>query len=49
MVDSSVIAKLWTAYGVNIIVLTVLLLIAWAIGLGLRRFVIKDRGDSKKG
>jgi len=49
MVDSSVIAKLWSAYGVNIIVLTILLVVAWAVGLAMRRFGGKDKGDSKKG
>jgi hypothetical protein len=49
MVDLGMVARLWSAYGINIIVLIVLLLIAWIIGLVLRRSQVKGREGPKKG
>jgi len=49
MVDWAMVAELWSAYGVNIIVLIILLLIAWIIGLLLRRSQAKGKEGSKKG
>jgi len=49
MVDLSMVAKLWSAYGINIIVLIILLLIAWIIGLVMQRSQAKGKEGSKKG
>jgi len=49
MVDLAMVAKLWSAYGVNILVLIILLLIAWVMGLRIRRSQVKGRGGSTKG
>jgi len=49
MVEWAVVAKLWSAYGVNIIVLIILLLIAWIIGLVTQRSQIKGKEGTKKG
>ena len=49
MVDPGMVARLWSAYGVNIIVLIILLLIAWIIGLALQRSQAKGKESSKKG
>jgi hypothetical protein len=49
MVDLAMVAKLWSAYGVNIIVLITLLLIAWIIGLVIQRSQVKGKEASKKG
>lgn len=49
MIDWAIVAKIWASYGVNIIVLTVLLLIAWIIGILVQRLQAKDKGNSKKG
>jgi len=49
MVDLGMVARLWSAYGVNIIVLIILLLIAWIIGMVLQRSQAKGNESSKKG
>jgi Na+-transporting methylmalonyl-CoA/oxaloacetate decarboxylase gamma subunit len=49
MVDSAMVAKLWSAYGVNIIVLIILLLVAWIVGLVIQRSQVKGKEGSKKG
>lgn len=49
MVDLGMVAKLWSAYGVNIIVLIILLLVAWIIGLVVQRSQVKGKEGSKKG
>lgn len=49
MVDLSMVAKLWSAYGVNIIVLIILLLVAWIMGLVVQRSLVKGKEGSKKG
>jgi len=49
MVDLGMVAKLWSAYGVNIIVLIILLLVAWIIGLIVQRSQVKGKEGSKKG
>lgn len=49
MVDLAMVAKLWSAYGVNIIILIILLLIAWIIGLVIQRSQVKGKEGSKKG
>jgi hypothetical protein len=49
MVEWAVVAKLWSAYGVNIILLIILLLIAWIIGLVIQRSQIKGKEGTKKG
>jgi Na+-transporting methylmalonyl-CoA/oxaloacetate decarboxylase gamma subunit len=49
MVDWAIVARLWSAYGVNIIVLIILLLIAWIIGLVIQRSRVKGKEVSKKG
>jgi Na+-transporting methylmalonyl-CoA/oxaloacetate decarboxylase gamma subunit len=43
MIDLGMVAKLWSAYGVNIIVLIILLLIAWIMGLVIQRSQVKDK------
>jgi len=49
MVDWAIVAKIWSAYGVNIIVLIILLLIAWIIGLVIQRSQVKGKEGSRKG
>ena len=49
MIDWAIVAKLWSAYGVNIIVLSILLLIAWIMGLVIQRSRVKGKEVSKKG
>lgn len=49
MGDLGMVAKLWSAYGVNIIVLIILLLIAWIMGLAIKRSQVKGKEGSKKG
>lgn len=49
MVDLGMVAKLWSAYGVSIIVLIILLLIAWIMGLVIQRSQVKGKEGSKKG
>lgn len=49
MVDLGMVAKLWSAYGVNIIVLIILLLVAWIIGLVIQRSQVKDKEGSDRG
>lgn len=49
MVDLAMVAKLWSAYGVNIIILIILLLIAWITGLVMQRSQVKGKEGSKKG
>lgn len=49
MVESAMVGKLWSAYGVNILVLIILLLIAWIIGLVIQRSQVKGKEGSKKG
>jgi len=49
MVDLAMVAKLWSAYGANIIILIILLLIAWIIGLMMQRSQVKGKEGSKKG
>lgn len=49
MIDWAIIAKIWAGYGVNIIVLIILLLIAFIVGLVVQKLRVKDEGDSKKG
>jgi Na+-transporting methylmalonyl-CoA/oxaloacetate decarboxylase gamma subunit len=49
MVDWAIVAKLWSAYGVNIIVLIILLLVAWIVGLVIHRSQVKGKEGSKKG
>ena len=49
MIDWGIVAKIWAGFGVNIIVLTILLLIAWIVGLVVQRLQVKGEGDSKKG
>jgi hypothetical protein len=48
MVDLGMVAKLWSAYGINIIVLIILLLIAWIIGLVMQRSQAEGKEGSKK-
>ena len=48
MVDLAMAARLWSAYGVNILVLIILLLIAWIVGLAIRRSRVKDKQGSEK-
>jgi len=49
MIDWAIVAKIWSAYGINIIILIILLLIAWIIGLVMQRSQVKGKEDSKKG
>jgi Na+-transporting methylmalonyl-CoA/oxaloacetate decarboxylase gamma subunit len=49
MVDLATVARIWSAYGVNIIVLIILLLVAWIIGLVIQRSQVKGKEGSKKG
>jgi len=49
MIDWGIVTKIWAGYGVNIIVLTILLLMAWIVGLVVQRLQVKGEGDSKKG
>jgi hypothetical protein len=49
MIDWAIVAKIWAGYGVNIIVLTVLLLIAWIVGILVQRLRVKGKDNSKKG
>lgn len=49
MVDLAMVAKLWSAYGVNIIVLIILLIVAWIIGLVMQRSQAKGKEGPKKG
>jgi Na+-transporting methylmalonyl-CoA/oxaloacetate decarboxylase gamma subunit len=49
MVDLGMVAKLWSAYGVCIIVLIILLLVAWIVGVVVQRSRVKDKEGSKKG
>jgi len=51
MIDWGTIGKIWSAYGVNILVLVILLLIAWAVGIVVQRMAKtgkEDKGSSKK-
>jgi len=45
----NVVARLWSAYGVNIIVLLILLLIVWIIGQVMQRSQVKSKESLKKG
>jgi Na+-transporting methylmalonyl-CoA/oxaloacetate decarboxylase gamma subunit len=49
MTDWGIIARIWAGYGVNIIVLIILLLIVWIVGLVVQRLLAKSKIDSKKG
>lgn len=49
MIDLSMVGKVWSAYGVNIIVLIILLLVAWIMGLVTERSQVKGKEGSKKG
>jgi Na+-transporting methylmalonyl-CoA/oxaloacetate decarboxylase gamma subunit len=49
MVDLGVFARLWSAYGVNIIVLIILLFVAWIMGLVIGRSQVKGKEGPKKG
>ncbi len=49
MIDLAVVAKLWSAYGVNIIVLVILLLVAWIIGQVMQRSQVKSKESLRKG
>jgi len=49
MIDLAVVARLWSAYGVNIIVLLILLLIVWIIGQVMQRSQVKSKESLKKG
>jgi Na+-transporting methylmalonyl-CoA/oxaloacetate decarboxylase gamma subunit len=51
MVDWGIIGRMWGGYGVNIIVLLILLLIAWVVGLVLRRRMEtkESKENSKRG
>lgn len=49
MVDLAMVAKLWSAYGVNIIVLIILLIVAWIIGLVMQRSQAKGKEGPEKG
>ena len=49
MIDWAIFAKIWSAYGINIIVLMILLLIAWIMGLVMQRSRVKGKEGSKKG
>jgi Na+-transporting methylmalonyl-CoA/oxaloacetate decarboxylase gamma subunit len=49
MIDWTIVAKIWAGYGVNIIVLIVLLLIAWVVGILVQRLRVKDKEHSEKG
>ncbi|MFH1382715.1 MAG: hypothetical protein ABIH70_07465 [Chloroflexota bacterium] len=49
MIDWGIVAKIWAAYGVNIVVLIVLLIVAWLVGLVVQRLSAKDKTSTKKG
>jgi Na+-transporting methylmalonyl-CoA/oxaloacetate decarboxylase gamma subunit len=49
MVDLGVFARLWSAYGVNIIVLVILLFVAWIMGLVIQSSRVKGKEGPKKG
>jgi Na+-transporting methylmalonyl-CoA/oxaloacetate decarboxylase gamma subunit len=49
VVDWATVAKLWSGYGVNIIILVILLLVAWIIGLVIQRSEVKGKEGPKKG
>ncbi len=49
MIDWAIVAKIWAGYGVNIIVLIVLLLIAWIVGILVQRLRVKSKENSEKG
>jgi Na+-transporting methylmalonyl-CoA/oxaloacetate decarboxylase gamma subunit len=49
MIDWAIVAKIWAGYGVNIVVLIVLLLIAWIVGILVQRLRVKSKENSKKG
>lgn len=52
MIDWGIVAKMWAGYGVNIIVLTILLLIAFIVGLVVQRTAkatAEDKESPKKG
>ena len=49
MIDWSTIGRVWVGYGVNIIVLLILALIAWAVGLLVQRMIrTKEGGKNTK-
>jgi Na+-transporting methylmalonyl-CoA/oxaloacetate decarboxylase gamma subunit len=48
MIDLAVVARLWSAYGVNVIVLLILLLIVWIIGQVMQRYQVKSKENLKK-
>jgi Na+-transporting methylmalonyl-CoA/oxaloacetate decarboxylase gamma subunit len=49
MIDLAIVARMWSAYGVNIIVLIILLFVAWVMGLVIRRSQVKGKEGSRKG
>jgi Na+-transporting methylmalonyl-CoA/oxaloacetate decarboxylase gamma subunit len=48
MIDWGVVGKMWGAYGTNIIVLTILLLVAWIVGIVIQRTTKHSAGDKEK-
>jgi len=49
MVDWGVIAKMWGGFGVTILVLVILSLVAWVIGLIIQRAKREPEENSSKG
>jgi Na+-transporting methylmalonyl-CoA/oxaloacetate decarboxylase gamma subunit len=47
MIEWGAVGKMWGAYGTNIIVLTILLLIAWIVGIVIQRTTKKSKEDKE--
>jgi Na+-transporting methylmalonyl-CoA/oxaloacetate decarboxylase gamma subunit len=48
MIDWELVAKIWAGYGVNIIVLVILLAVVWIVGLAVQRLLTRGTKDPKK-
>jgi Na+-transporting methylmalonyl-CoA/oxaloacetate decarboxylase gamma subunit len=48
MIDWGLVEKIWAGYGVNIIVLVILLAAVWIVGLAVQRLLTKGTKGPKK-
>jgi Na+-transporting methylmalonyl-CoA/oxaloacetate decarboxylase gamma subunit len=48
MIDWGLVAKIWAGYGVNIIVLVILLGVVWIVGLAVQRLLTRGTKGPKK-
>jgi Na+-transporting methylmalonyl-CoA/oxaloacetate decarboxylase gamma subunit len=48
MIDWNLVAKIWVGYGVNIIVLVILIAAVWIVGLAVQRLLTKGTKGPKK-